>query len=233
MAIPNAPTNLVLHPSVGLAPPYLTWNDNSNNETDFYVYVSYNGSTFNIVSQPAPNDNTYTLSLKTSPNGTYDYKVTAHNTSGESAATNTVSFAWNQVVPPAPSNFHIKNYPDVANAVFSFTNNSSTYENKANYFLIYLSNDGVNFFQGNNIGNNSKIGHLTLPFPPYLTAKYAKVAGYNGLFPLTSDFSNVIDLPFIQSIDISNTIGLGDLTEDDLNIAKNKGWLIITDSEGY
>ena len=108
VTVPTAPTNasvtgVTKGATSGIYYVNLQWTDNSSNETGFNVYQSTSATgTFNLVATTAAKATTYAVSLGTSPTaGTYYYKITAANTAGESAATNTVSTVFG--APTAPS----------------------------------------------------------------------------------------------------------------------------------
>jgi FtsP/CotA-like multicopper oxidase with cupredoxin domain len=106
---PAAPTNLQV-PAFTSSLIYLSWRDNSNNETSFAVWRSTNGGPFAQIATV-----TRTAAQRTSVGGTvtytnngvaigntYAYYVTAVNASGPSAPSNTVTVSLK--VPAAPSN---------------------------------------------------------------------------------------------------------------------------------
>jgi titin len=79
----------------------LSWRDNSGNEAGFRIDRSTNGSTFATVTTVNANMTAYTDSgLVTST--TYSYRVSAFNSAGSSANSNTATVAL--VVPSAPTN---------------------------------------------------------------------------------------------------------------------------------
>lgn len=70
---------------------YLTWKDNSTNETGFQILQSINStSNFQVVKTPAMNSTSYGVNIGSTPvKGTYYYKVIAVNAGGNSASSNT------------------------------------------------------------------------------------------------------------------------------------------------
>ncbi|PTR01428.1 cellulose binding domain-containing protein [Mucilaginibacter yixingensis] len=97
------PTNLALTATSVETPPSskvkLTWVDNADNETNFVVERSTNGSTFTDIAHPNANALTYTDSVGLVPNTTYYYRVKAVNATDVSAYTSVVSIA----TPPVPT----------------------------------------------------------------------------------------------------------------------------------
>lgn len=227
MPIPNAPTNLILHPSVGTAAPYLTWTDNSSDETQFRVYESRDGGSFIFRANKTANTQRHDIDLlerKIPVAGTYTYKVLAYNSSGESPPTNTVDYTWSPIPPPAPSNLNLMGYPDIANTTISFTDNSTTYENSASEYILYWTcTDPVDFAiyeYVDRISNGEPISRFVESGYTFLSMRVTaqNVAGASG-------FSNTISFnpAYIQ---FSNVSAFSELTAQDLSIARNKGWLI-------
>ena len=81
--IPTAPANFVAASSDSLV--QLNWTDQSSNETGFRLYRSSGGSTFALVATLGQNVQSYSNS-GLSPGTTYTYRLTAYNSTGESAA---------------------------------------------------------------------------------------------------------------------------------------------------
>jgi hypothetical protein len=67
----------------------LTWTDNANNEDQFRIDRSNNGSVWNYLACTSANIKTYTDTVSTG--GTYYYRVRTENTGGNSAFSNTSS----------------------------------------------------------------------------------------------------------------------------------------------
>ena len=80
---PTAPTNLTTT-NIEQSTTTLTWEDNSNNETGFYIYRSGSSTPIKV----APNVHTYNLTGLTAATD-YTYSVKAYNSAGESSATTT------------------------------------------------------------------------------------------------------------------------------------------------
>ncbi|MBW4891612.1 hypothetical protein KXQ82_17940 [Mucilaginibacter sp. HMF5004] len=77
----------------------LTWADNSDNEDNFVVERSTNGTTYTDIFHPAANALTYTDNAGLLPNTTYYYRVKAVNATDASSYTAAVSIT----TPPIPS----------------------------------------------------------------------------------------------------------------------------------
>jgi hypothetical protein len=89
--IPNAPTSLAASYSKGSRKATLSWKDNSTNETGFKVwYSTNNGSTWQVYATLAANTTSYTTSALVLGT-TYQFKVTAYTSAGDSAFSNTAS----------------------------------------------------------------------------------------------------------------------------------------------
>ncbi|MEO0292779.1 MAG: T9SS type A sorting domain-containing protein [candidate division WOR-3 bacterium] len=86
--LPSAPTNLEIN-SVSVASVELSWQDNSNNETAFYVERSYDGANFTKIGETSSNETSY-VDSSISPGSDYFYRVRAHNSAGNSAPSNIV-----------------------------------------------------------------------------------------------------------------------------------------------
>jgi hypothetical protein len=103
--VPAAPTNLAASLLATPTRVSLTWRDNANNETGFYVEASMNGGAFTqIASLPAragTGNLTYVDTTVVLGN-TYAYRVVAYNANGLSLYSNTVTILVD--VPAAPSN---------------------------------------------------------------------------------------------------------------------------------
>ena len=90
---PAAPTNLDMNvPDVGKF--VFTWDDNSNNETGSKVYSTFSNG------QTAANVNSYTVFLQNLCGMNITYYVTAYNTYGESAPSNSIMLDDRMLCPP-------------------------------------------------------------------------------------------------------------------------------------
>lgn len=94
---PAAPSNLTVTnvmkgETTGNCYVYLSWKDNSNNETGFALQqsMSPNGP-FQTIKAPVANSGSYALFLSKPPAGTYYYVIKAVNSAGESSPSNVVS----------------------------------------------------------------------------------------------------------------------------------------------
>jgi PKD repeat protein len=91
---PNAPTNLTA--TVNGSTATLTWTDNATTETQQSVYLAAGSGAFTRLGTVDPNIRSTTINGLAS--GSYRAYVTASNTAGESAASNTVTIAITQQV---------------------------------------------------------------------------------------------------------------------------------------
>jgi fibronectin type 3 domain-containing protein len=95
--LPAAPANFVAAPSDGLI--QLTWADQSNNETGFKLYRSSGGSSFALIATLGQNVQSYSNSGLV-PGTTYTYRLTAYNSTGESAAVQAFATTPQISIPP-------------------------------------------------------------------------------------------------------------------------------------
>ncbi|MFM1770742.1 MAG: hypothetical protein RJA22_3271 [Verrucomicrobiota bacterium] len=86
---PAAPTTLAAK-VISKTQINLTWRDNANNETGYYVERSLNGTTWTRIATLGANATSY-ASTGLTANTTYFHRVQAYNASGASAYSNTVS----------------------------------------------------------------------------------------------------------------------------------------------
>ena len=142
---PAAPSNLTATLQAG---PYvdLTWTDNANNETDFVVERSDNGSAFTTLSTFGALSGTgltmTTPDISVLPGHTYVYRVYAVNAAGPSGYSNTATV----VVPvpvAAPANLTATLLLNPVRARLSWTDSS----NNENLFQIWRSTNGSAFTQ--------------------------------------------------------------------------------------
>jgi predicted phage tail protein len=171
--VPTAPTNLSAT-AVSASQINLTWVDNSNNESGFYIERCANASctNFSQVAQTSANATTYANS-GLSAGSTYSYRIRAFNATGTSAYSNVAQATTTTATTfGAPSNL-------LATAVSSeqidvrWTDNSTSEDG----FKLYRSTDGVEFFRtailGSNVTSYSNTGR------PEGTTYYYKVLAYN------------------------------------------------------
>ncbi len=121
--IPNPPT-LLASPQQTSTSISLTWQDNSGKESGFRISRKdlINTSWTQIAEEPA-NTVSYTNNGLSS-NTTYSYRVTAFNSNGVSAPSNTLTTKTQDNVPPSPSNLAITyNSPGILQ--LSWNDNSS------------------------------------------------------------------------------------------------------------
>lgn len=91
--VPAAPTNLIATLQSGPRVS-LTWRDNATNESGFVVERSTNGGAFAQIATPPARSNTGTVTMvdnSVTVGNSYDYRVTAVNVAGSSAASNTAT----------------------------------------------------------------------------------------------------------------------------------------------
>lgn len=121
--VPTAPSNLTATASSSSSIA-LQWTRNSTNESGFYIYISYNGGSFSRVSGTFGAGSTAGTITNASA-GNYRLYLTAFNSAGESAASNTASV--NVVATPALSAyFTVSPASGIAGqTVFSFTDGST------------------------------------------------------------------------------------------------------------
>lgn len=86
---PSAPSNLNDAP-LNTSDVGLTWNDNSNNESNFEVWRSVNNGSYSLKATVSANSTSY-LDTSTNIGTKYTYKVRATNSAGNSAFSNTTS----------------------------------------------------------------------------------------------------------------------------------------------
>jgi PKD repeat protein len=96
---PNAPSGLTATASGSTIT--LRWSRNSTNESGYYVYLSYNGGTFNKLSGSFAAGAT-AGNVTNADVGSYRIYITAFNSSGESSQSNTATANVASNTPPAP-----------------------------------------------------------------------------------------------------------------------------------
>ena len=103
-AKPSALTAVVISKSEIL----LSWNDNSNNEASFVIQRSLNGTSWSEVASVNENVTSYS-DTGLSPATSYQYRVVARNSYGDSTATTKYVVTTLPNVPDGPSNLIVKN----------------------------------------------------------------------------------------------------------------------------
>lgn len=89
----------------------VSWTDNADNETNFVIERSENGSSFTVIAQPAANTTSYNDVTGLLPNKTYYYRIKAVAGTVESAYSNVVSVT----TPPIASAPSVTANPSPAN----------------------------------------------------------------------------------------------------------------------
>lgn len=144
---PAAPSNLVAS-SASFTSVNLAWTDNSNNETNFLIERSNDGTTFTQVASVVANTSSYVdSSLPT--NATYWYRVRANNSAGNSTYTNIAS-ATLLSPPNSPSNLVASVAANGTDIGLTWTDNST---NEAT-FRIERSSDGTSFTEIGSVSAN-------------------------------------------------------------------------------
>jgi hypothetical protein len=91
VTVPEAPTGLTASYTKNTRKAKLNWTDNATNETGFHVwYSTNNGATWNTYTTLGANSASFTTSALTR-GLTYQFKVSAYNSAGDSLFSNTVS----------------------------------------------------------------------------------------------------------------------------------------------
>ena len=98
---PTAPSNLAAT-AVSTSQINLSWNDNANNETGFKL-ERWTGSAWAQIAQLAANVTSYS-NTGLAAGTTYSYRVSAYNSAGSSASSNSASATTQVMAPTAPSN---------------------------------------------------------------------------------------------------------------------------------
>lgn len=98
---PTAPSNLAAVAASGVQ-INLTWQDDSNNESGFYIEDSTDGTSFTRIATASVNATSYSVTGLT-PGTSYTFRVQAFNTIGSSAYTNTASAT--TISPPPAIDF--------------------------------------------------------------------------------------------------------------------------------
>ncbi|MEK7310091.1 MAG: fibronectin type III domain-containing protein [Planctomycetota bacterium] len=168
---PNAPSALtttsVTSSSIGLQ-----WQDNSNDETKFYIERSPDGLTFSYLSEVGSNVVSFTNSGLPYTT-TYWYRVYAYNTAGSSGFTNVISGTTLGPPPPnAPSNL-IATAQAIDKIQLTWQDNSGDEDG----FKVYRSPNGITYTQIATNTANSTI-YSDMPVSPSVLYYY-RVMAYN------------------------------------------------------
>jgi PKD repeat protein len=97
--VPSAPSNLSASASGSTI--NLQWRDNATDETGQYVYIAASGGGFTRIGDAGANATTAGINGVAA--GTYNVRVTAFNSAGESAASNTATVTISTSSPPPPA----------------------------------------------------------------------------------------------------------------------------------
>jgi PKD repeat protein len=116
--IPAAPTNLT--GSVSGTNLSMQWTDNATNESGQSVYASFNNGPFSKAVDIAADQHAATLTGFTP--GAWRIYLTAYNSAGESAASNTISFT---IAAPVTAAFVVSPASGSVGQTFTFTDQSS------------------------------------------------------------------------------------------------------------
>lgn len=170
--VPAAPSGLLASATSATAIG-LTWADNANNETGYYIERSLDGTTFSQIASVGANTTSYSntgLSASTK----YYYRVRAYNTAGNSAYT-TVASATTQAMPTVPvAPTGLAATASSASAIgVTWTDNAT---NETGYY-VQRSTDGTNFTQVGSVGAGvASYGDSGLTAS---TTYYYRVCAYN------------------------------------------------------
>jgi titin len=143
VTIPAAPSTLTAT-AVSSTQINLNWTDNSNNEVNFLVERSPNGTTFTQIASLPANTTTY-QNTGLAASTTYYYRVRANNTAGNSAYSNTANATTQApplTAPTAPTTLNVSSVSSTQ-INLSWTDNS----NNEVSFLVERSPNGTNFTQ--------------------------------------------------------------------------------------
>ncbi len=181
---PQAPTNLVAT-AISSSAIKLIWTDNSNNETNFVIERSTDGTNFTQIAVPAANVTAY-MDNGLPPYTGYTYRVRARNAGGWSDYSNTVSATTSYIPPLAPTNLQATTTSSgVVN--LTWTDNS---DNETGFKVERSADGGVTFIQiaapGPNVNVYSDTG-----LPPKTTYTY-RVRATNPYGD--SDYSNIVSV---------------------------------------
>jgi hypothetical protein len=147
--IPDAPTNLVATVISSERIDY-TWEDNSNNESSFFIELALDNLFTQFVSASLVGAGVTTSSFTNlDPETLYYARVIARNTVGDSAPSNTEIATTSESIPESPTNLVIGTITDTSVQV-SWTDNSDNETNFVAYFSVtgefgtyYLKDDTI------------------------------------------------------------------------------------------
>jgi fibronectin type 3 domain-containing protein len=145
-SLPAAPTNLTAT-AVSSSRIDLSWEDNSNDETNFRIYRSTNGINFVFTYNLGANVSSFSDTGRIAGT-TYYYQVQAVNSNGTSGFSNTANAT--TFPPPAPPSNLTATAISSSRIDLAWTDNSSDEDG----FKIYRSTDNVNFVFYTTVGAN-------------------------------------------------------------------------------
>jgi alpha-tubulin suppressor-like RCC1 family protein len=152
--VPNPATNLFAD-AISASQIYLTWNDNSSDETGFRIKRSLDNVTFSNITTVSANSTSYT-DYGLTPNTMYYYKVQAYNDEGNATNSNvssaTTMDSITQTIPASPTNL-IASATSSTQASLTWNDNSDN----ENGFVIRRSLDGVSYVDAGSVGANVEV----------------------------------------------------------------------------
>jgi len=122
---PAAPTGLSAS-AASSTTATLNWTDNSSNETGFHIYFAQgaSGGAFSAIGDVGAGS--HSASINGLAPGTFRFYVTAFNTTGESAASNTATLTISSTTNPVSASFSISTMTGTAGVTtFTFTDQST------------------------------------------------------------------------------------------------------------
>lgn len=205
--VPTAPTNLIVQKVAGSTTSlYLTWNDNSSNETGFDISFSLSPAGPFSFKMSVPAGATSATVTGLSSGTTYSFVVSAYNASGGSPYSNVYTQSTNVGLPNPATSVSVVNISQTS-ALVSWTDNTSGLNNETGFQILRSSGGGfvplttvgsdVTTFQDNTLLPDNIYQYRIIPF---------NATGYNLLFPGTS--SVFFTLPVTPSAPIATLTGL-------------------------
>ena len=207
---PAAPSNLTAVQSG--ANVVLNWTDNANNETAEQVYAAVGNGAFSNVAPLGAGATTVTLTGFST--GTYKFYITASNSNGTSAPSNTASLNYTSGTTPPPAaptpHFSVNTYNGIAGqTTFTFTDQSTgtitsrlwtfgdgeTATNVLNPSHVY-ANPGVYTVTLNvsgNAGSNTFGTNVSVSIPVPATPNVTPAFTFNPDTPVTAQVINFTD----------------------------------------